>query len=102
MTDPVLAQAQWAVWSKFPGTRDDYAVLAASSGLFSRSEFDRLVRVFTPGNPITEPGTAGSLPWVILSRVGVSGELYLAVSVQEATPGKDGIGRRHVRHGLSS
>ena len=93
MTDPVLAQAQWAVWSKFPGTRDDYAVLAASSGLFSRSEFDRLVRVFTPGNPITEPGTAGSLPWVILSRVGVSGELYLAVSVQEATPGKDGIGR---------
>ena len=93
MTDPVLAQAQWAVWSKFPGTRDDYAVVAASSGLFSRSEFDRLVRVFTPGNPITEPGTAGSLPWVILSRVGVSGELYLAVSVQEATPGKDGIGR---------
>lgn len=93
MTDPVLAQAQWAVWSKLPGTRDDYAVLAASSGLFSRSEFDRLVKVFTPGNPTAEPGTAGSLPWVILSRVGVSGELYLAVSVQEATAGKDGIGR---------
>lgn len=92
MTDwPVTAG--WAVWSKEPGTRDDYSVLAFSDGPLSKGEFARLVAHFAPGSPSAETGTPASLPWVTLSRVGVVKELYLGISVQTATSDTDGAGR---------
>lgn len=93
MTDPVPVQAGWAIWSKHQGTRDDYSVLAASAGPLSPGEFGQLLKYFTPGNPTADPGTAGSLPWAMLSRVGVSEQLYLGMSVQVLTGDKDGTGR---------
>ena len=92
MTDrPVTAG--WAIWSKEPGARDDYSVLAFSDGPLSTGEFARLLAHFAPGSPSAETGTPASLPWVTLSRVGVAKELYLGISVQTATSDKDGAGR---------
>ncbi|HEX4829694.1 MAG TPA: hypothetical protein VH478_01200 [Trebonia sp.] len=51
------------------------------------------MRHFAPGNPTEEADTPGSLPWVILSRVGVRDELCVGISVQTPTPDKDGTGR---------
>jgi hypothetical protein len=67
--------------------------------LLSRGEFAQLFKLFTPGNPTTPGNPAAeldspcSLPWVTLSRVGISGELYLGVSVQVPTDDRDGTGR---------
>jgi hypothetical protein len=85
--------AGWAVWSKQPGTRDDYSVLAFSDEPLSKGEFAQLLAYFAPGSPSAEPDTPASLPWVTLSRVGVAQELYLGISVQTATTDKDGAGR---------
>jgi len=93
VTDPVLVQAGWAVWSKHPGTRDDYSVLASSTGPLSSGEFYQVLKYFTPGNPTADSGAPGSLPWVTLSRVGLNDRLYLGISVQELTADKDGTGR---------
>jgi len=93
MTEHVLVKADWAVWSKQPGTRDDYSVLATSTGLLSAGEFYQLLKHFTPGNPTADPDVPGSLPWVIFSRVGVGDKLYMGISVQVSTPDKDGTGR---------
>jgi hypothetical protein len=93
VTGSVPVQAAWALWSKRPGTRDDYSVLAASAGLFSPGEFTQLLKYFTAGNPSAESDTPASLPWVVLSRVGVNDQLYLGISVQVPTGDKDGTGR---------
>jgi hypothetical protein len=93
MSEPVFVKADWAVWSKQPGTQDDYSVLASSTGLLSTGEFYQLLKHFTPGNPTADLDVPGSLPWVIFSRVGVGDKLYLGISVQAPTPDKDGTGR---------
>jgi hypothetical protein len=93
VTDPVLVRAGWAVWSKYPGTRDDYTVLDSSTEPLSRGEFGQMLKYFTPGNPTDDPKAPGSLPWVMLSRVGVNSRLYLGISIQESTRDKDGTGR---------
>ena len=93
MTSAPSVTAGWAVWSKQPGTRDDYSVLAFSDGPLSKGEFAQLLAHFAPGSPSAEPDTPASLPWVTLSRVGVGQELYLGISVQTATSGKDWTGR---------
>jgi hypothetical protein len=85
--------AGWAVWSKEPGTRDDYSILKFSDAPLSRGEFAQLLAYFAPGSPSAEENTPASLPWVTLSRVGVAQELYLGISVQTATSDKDGAGR---------
>jgi len=93
MTDPVPLQADWAVWGKRPGTHEDYSVLASSTGGLSPAEFYHLLKHFTPGNPTAEERAPGSLPWVVLSRFGVGGRLYLGISLQQSTADRDGVGR---------
>jgi hypothetical protein len=93
MTDPVFVHADWAVWSKRPGTHDDYSVLASSTGVLNPGEFYQLLKHFTPGNPTAEQAAPGSLPWVMLSRFGVGDRLYLGISVQRPTDDRDGVGR---------
>lgn len=93
MSDPVPVHAGWAVWSKRPGSRDDYSVLASSGGPLSRAEFTRVLTHFAPGNPPADSGTPASLPWVVLSRVGVADQPHLGVSVQVPTSDVNGTGR---------
>lgn len=93
MAGPVRVRAGWAIWSKRQGSRDDYSVLAASAEPFSTSEVERVLAHFAPGNPPAESGTSSSLPWVMLSRVGVADKPYVGVSVQETTDYVDGTGR---------
>lgn len=92
MSEPVTVQAGWAVWSKQPGTRDDYSVLASSAGPLSAAEFSSVLAHFAPGNPPADNGVAASLPWVMLSRVGVDEQTYLGVSVQVPTESVDATG----------
>ena len=93
MGNPVPVHAGWAIWSKQPGTRDDYSVLASSDGPLSSAEFARVLSHFAAGNPPAEGGTPASLPWVVLSRVGVADRPYLGVSVQVPADYVDGTGR---------
>ncbi len=93
MGNPVPVDAGWAIWSKQPGTRDDYSVLASSDGPLSSAEFTRVLSHFAAGNPPAESGTPASLPWVVLSRVGVADRPYLGVSVQVPADYVDGTGR---------
>lgn len=93
MADPVRVRAGWAVWSKRQGSRDDYSVLAASAEPLSKSEAERVLAHFAPGNPPAESGTTSSLPWIMLSRVGVADTPYVGVSVQEPAGYVDGTGR---------
>ncbi len=93
MGNPVPVHAGWAIWSKQPGTRDDYSVLASSDGPLSSAEFTRVLAHFAAGNPPAESGTPASLPWVVLSRVGVADQPYLGVSVQVPADYVDGTGR---------
>jgi hypothetical protein len=91
--DLVSVQAGWAIWSKHPGTRDDYSVLYSSAGPLSAAEFSSVLAHFAPGNPPSETGTPSSLPWVTLNRVGVAEQTYVGVSVQVPTEHVDATGR---------
>ena len=51
MTDLVSVDAGWAIRSKEPGTRADYAVLAASAGPLSEREFASVLIHFAVGTP---------------------------------------------------
>jgi hypothetical protein len=93
MRNLVTVQAGWAIWSKRPGTRDDYSVLAASTGPLSTAEFGSVLAHFAPGNPPAEAGTPSSLPWVTFNRVGVAEQTYVGASLQLPTEHVDGAGR---------
>ncbi len=93
MADAVRVSAGWAIWSKHAGTRDDYGVLTSSTGPLSTAEFSRVLAHFAPGNPSAEAGTPASLPWVMLSRVGLAGQTYLGASLQVPTENVDATGR---------
>ena len=93
MGDLVAVHAGWAIWSKHPGTRDDYSVLVSSAGPLSTAEFTSVLAHFAPGNPPAERDTPASLPWVTLSRVGVAEQTYLGVSLQVPTEHVDATGR---------
>src|SRR5260370_11343240 len=93
MSDPGPVNAGWAIWSKHPGSRDDYSVLASSTGPLSTAEFTRVLNHFAPGSPPAESGTPASLPWVMLSRVGVADQTALGASLQVPTDYVDGTGR---------
>jgi hypothetical protein len=93
MGDLVTVQAGWAIWSKHPGTRDDYSVLHSSAGPLSKAEFSSVLAHFAPGNPPPGVGTPSSLPWVTFNRVGVAEKTYLGASVQSPTEHVDATGR---------
>ena len=93
MTDLVSVDAGWAIRSKQPGTRADYAVLAASDEPLSEPEFASVLIHFAVGTPPTERDRPGSLPWVIISRVGVDQQIYLGLAIQDAIGEMDAAGR---------
>jgi hypothetical protein len=95
MTEAVTAEAGWAIWSKQPGTRDDYSVLACSD-TFPKTAFAKIISRFTPGTPDTRAGQgAGALPWVTLSWVGTDDALRLGLAITDLgdQPQVDGVGR---------
>jgi hypothetical protein len=103
---PIGVSANWAVWSKRPGSREDYGVLAASTGRFSRSDYATILLHFSAGTPVVQrPGddiadsdrrAAGELPWVSVNWVGVDDQLHLGLAIQRATKDVDGVGRQIV------
>jgi len=93
MSDLVQVNASWALWGKYPGTNDDYSILASSSQPFGAADFARILAHFAPGTPPTEGGLPSSLPWVTISRVGASNQFYLGIAIQEMTSQVDGAGR---------
>lgn len=93
MADQVVAEAGWAVWSKHPGTREDYSVLACSD-TFSKADFAKIISRYTAGTPDTRlAGGPGVLPWVTVSWVGVDDALRLGLAITEQADLVDGVGR---------
>ncbi|MDX6742801.1 hypothetical protein [Actinocorallia sp. A-T 12471] len=78
----------WALWSKQQGTREDFSVLNASRGLYSKAEFAKMLRYFASGNPDSDR----SLPRAVLSWVGGK-RPSVGFSVQKASRVRDGAGR---------
>ena len=93
MTAPVPIDVGWALWGKHPGTRIDYSVLACSAEPLTEAEFTYILTHFVVGTPSTEPNRPDSLPWVIVSRVGVADQPYLGISIQAPAGTKDAAGR---------
>lgn len=85
----VRIEAEWALWSKRPGERDDYSVLGCSHGRYQSTQFKEIIERFTPGTP-DEPE---ALPRVTLSWVGASDDIHLGLAIQTWTGDKDGVGR---------
>jgi hypothetical protein len=93
MADQVVAEAGWAVWSKHPGTREDYSVLACSD-TFSKADFAKIISRYTAGTPDTRlAGGPGVLPWVTVSWVGVDDALRLGLAITDQADLVDGVGR---------
>lgn len=86
-------RAGWALWSKKPGSRDDYSVLACSSAPFTRADFTTIITRFSAGTPDSRSSGPGALPWVTLSWVGTDDRLQLGIAVTDATGQVDGVGR---------
>lgn len=93
MAAPVSIDAGWALWGKDQGTRIDYSVLACSAEPLSEAEFTNVLSHFVAGTPSTEPHRPDSLPWVVISRVGVANQVYLGISIQAPAGTKDAAGR---------
>jgi len=93
VADQVVAEAGWAVWSKHPGTREDYSVLACSD-TFSRADFAKIISRYSAGTPDTRlAGGPAALPWVTVSWVGVDDALRLGLAITDQTDLVDGVGR---------
>ncbi len=105
MSGSVELSADWAVWSKEPGTRQDYSVLAASIGTFSHADFAAIFSRFSPGTPLIQPPgdsaprqpEVSELPWVTLSWVSIDNQPYIGLAIQQATSLLDGVGRQITR-----
>ena len=93
MTDLVTLQAGWALWSKQPGTRQDYSVLGCSPAPFNRGEFEAIITRFAVGSPDVTLTGAAALPWVTVSWVGVDNDQHIGISVTDHTGQVDGFGR---------
>jgi hypothetical protein len=85
--------AGWALWGKHPGSDSDYSVLSSSTEPLSPPEFASVLAHFAPGTPPAEPNLPSSLPWVIISRVGIEERPYLGMAIQESTSEVDSTGR---------
>jgi hypothetical protein len=93
MADELLAEAGWAVWSKDPGTREDYSVLACSD-TFTRTDFAKIISRYTAGTPDTRVVQGlGALPWVTVSWVGVDDAVRVGLAITDQTDQVDGVGR---------
>lgn len=93
MNDEVHLSAGWALWGKHPGSNSDYSILTSSSEPLTQPEFASVLTHFAPGNPPTERGLPSSLPWVIISRVGIEGQPYVGMAIQKSTDEVDSAGR---------
>jgi hypothetical protein len=85
----VRIEAEWALWGKPPGERDDYSIRAASQGRYQPAQFKEIIGRFTPGTP----DSPDALPRVTLSWVGANDDAHLGLAIQEWTGDKDGVGR---------
>lgn len=83
----------WALWGKPPGSNSDYSVLAASAEPLSEAEFGSVLAHFAPGTPPTEDNLPSSLPWVIISRVGIEDRPYIGMAIQRSSKEVDSVGR---------
>lgn len=83
----------WALWGKPPGSNSDYSVLAASAEPLSEAEFGSVLAHFAPGTPPTEDNLPSSLPWVIISRVGIEDRPYIGIAIQRSSKEADSVGR---------
>jgi hypothetical protein len=93
LDDRVTVQVGWALWGKPPGSNSDYSVLAASAEPLSQAEFGSVLAHFAPGTPPTEAGLPSSLPWVIISRVGIEDRPYIGMAIQRSSKEVDSVGR---------
>ena len=84
------ATAQWALFSKVPGRKMDYEIIAAS---MDPTEAERYVRAGLTGTPDDPaPGRPEALPW--LSFVGQAGDRPATSVMELAWSGeRDGTGR---------
>jgi hypothetical protein len=93
METPASVHVGWALWGKQPGSSNDYSVLASSAEPLSQPEFASVLAHFAPGTPPTERDQPSSLPWVIISRVGVEGKSYVGMAIQRPSDDVDSVGR---------
>jgi hypothetical protein len=93
MEAPVSVSAGWALWGKQAGSNSDYSVLASSAEPLSPAEFGSVLAHFAPGTPPTEDNLPGSLPWVVISRVGIEGRSYIGIAIQRSGKDVDSVGR---------
>ena len=93
MNDQVHLSVGWALWGKHPGSNSDYSVLTSSSEPLTQPEFASVLTHFAPGNPPAERGLPSSLPWVIVSRVGIEDRPYIGMAIQKSTDDVDSAGR---------
>lgn len=90
----VHTDAQWALFSKHPGSFDDYSVVAASNGPVSPSLFQRIIVASSPGSPPPSRTTgAAALPWAWFLPFAVNDVAYFGVAVREWTDYIDGTNR---------
>ena len=94
MENGTRVSAGWALWGKRPGASDDYSVLASSAEPLSPPEFASVLAHFAPGTPPAEERLPSSLPWIIISRMGVEDRQYLGMAIQKSTRDADAAGRR--------
>ncbi len=97
MSQEVLVRAGWALWTKHPGSTRDYAVLESSRDPLTDQEFAGALAYFAPGNPTTELGQPGSLPWVTISQVRIEQQRYMGMAIQKDAKQVDGAGRPIIR-----
>jgi hypothetical protein len=93
MEAPVSLSAGWALWGKQAGSNSDYSVLASSLEPLSQTEFGSVLAHFAPGTPPTEDNLPSSLPWVVISRVGIEGSSYIGIAIQRSSKEVDSVGR---------
>lgn len=97
MSEQVAVSAGWALWAKHPGSNRDYSVLASSREPLTDQEFAGVLSHFAPGNPTSERGLPGSLPWVTISQVRVEQQGYLGITIQKDAEQVDDTGRPIIR-----
>ncbi|WP_256804805.1 hypothetical protein [Frankia sp. ACN10a] len=89
-------ELDWALFSKRPGQRDDYTVIAASAARVRPASLAKMITYFAVGQPAgPAPGQPGALPWVTFTAATVSGTPYIGIAIKEwpAAPTTDATGR---------
>ncbi|MFC4586682.1 hypothetical protein [Sphaerisporangium corydalis] len=86
MSGRTRVTAEWAVWGKRSGTRDDYGILDCSKGPLSRDDFAEIMTRYAPG-------TLEHLPQVTLSWVGGGDTAYIGMAIQDWSGRQDGLSR---------